>query len=332
MLYPLSAFITSEFSLINSPPDYWYEGRCPYTGQVLRLPRTGLACAIAHSLMAQLSQTPEFNQEGKMYGVLLVQTPAGQLGVLKAFSGLLAGQSLVEGWVPPIPGRERVALQEAQTLAALDRIKQQLLDLRQMPERQLLQAQLQAFSQQLAELNEIHRQRKQARQVQRQKLADVQGEALAVALETLDDQSRRDGLERRRLKQRRDDVLGPLRDAIAQADAQILALKRQRQGLSRQLQEQMHQTYCLTNFAGESQTLNILGRGSGLPTGTGDCCAPKLLQYAAVQGLTPLAMAEFWWGPARGDKAPGQFYGACEERCQPIMGFLLAGLPASDAD
>ncbi len=74
-----------------------------------------------------------------------------------------------------------------------------------------------------------------------------------------------------------------------------------------------------------------------MPTGTGDCCAPKLLHYAAIQGLKPVAMAEFWWGPvsADRDKVQGNFYGACAERCQPLMGFLLSGLqpnpPASRA-
>ena len=66
---------------------------------------------------------------------------------------------------------------------------------------------------------------------------------------------------------------------------------------------------------------------AGIPTGTGDCCAPKLLHYAASQGLKPIAMAEFWWGDGEtGRKIQGEFYGACEERCQPLMGFMLAGL------
>jgi tRNA pseudouridine32 synthase / 23S rRNA pseudouridine746 synthase len=87
----------------------------------------------------------------------------------------------------------------------------------------------------------------------------------------------------------------------------------------------MHAVYFLTNFAGKSRSLQQLVMG-GLPTGTGDCCAPKLLHYAATHNLKPLAMAEFWWGNATGDKIPGEFYGACLERCQPLMGFLLSGL------
>nr|WP_169154553.1 hypothetical protein [Brasilonema bromeliae] len=51
-----------------------------------------------------------------MYGVLLISLPTGEQKILKAFSGLLNGDSLVEGWVPPIPGRDQVALHEASTL------------------------------------------------------------------------------------------------------------------------------------------------------------------------------------------------------------------------
>jgi tRNA pseudouridine32 synthase / 23S rRNA pseudouridine746 synthase len=326
-MHPLSSFIEPGTPVPDEPPDYWYEGRCPYTGQILRLPRTGLARAIARALMAQLAAEQGAEVEGKMYGVLLVQTPEGNQAVLKAFSGLLQGQSQVEGWVPPIPGRDQVACEEAKTLAALDQIKQRLIALQQIPEREQCKAQSQEFEARLKALNQVHQQRKQQRQAQRQQIQAQEPEAAATALAALDEQSRRDKRERRRLKQERDRVLGPLGDAIAAADTEILTLKRQRKELSRQLQAQMHEAYRLTNFAGQSQPIQTLSP-NGLPTGTGDCCAPKLLQYAATQGLTPLAMAEFWWGcpSANGDRLPGHFYGACEDRCQPIMGFLLAGL------
>ncbi|MBD0268990.1 MAG: RluA family pseudouridine synthase [Cyanobacteria bacterium Co-bin8] len=327
MLHPLTAFIASHTAVPAEPPDYWYEGRCPYTGQILRLPRTKLARAIAHALMAQLAAERGSDTEGKMYGVLLVKNSKGDQAVLKAFSGLLEGQSQVEGWVPPIPGREQVACEEAKTLAALDQIKQRLIALQQLPEREKFRVQSQEFEARLKALTQVHRQRKQQRQAQRQQIQSHELGTVVTDLAALDEQSRQDGLERRRLKQKQAVVLGPLKDAIAAADSEILALKRQRKDLSRRLQAQMHETYRLTNFAGQSQSIDALAQ-SGLPTGTGDCCAPKLLQYAATQGLMPLAMAEFWWGrpSASGDKLPRQFYGACEDRCQPIMGFLLAGL------
>jgi tRNA pseudouridine32 synthase/23S rRNA pseudouridine746 synthase len=83
--------------------------------------------------------------------------------------------------------------------------------------------------------------------------------------------------------------------------------------------------YSLKNFAGASQAIADLST-QGLPTGTGECCAPKLLSYAAKHQLTPLTLAEFWWGKETAEKTPGNFYPACAERCQPILGFLLSGL------
>ncbi|MFN6032553.1 MAG: RluA family pseudouridine synthase, partial [Dolichospermum sp.] len=134
------------------------------------------------------------------------------------------------------------------------------------------------------------------------------------------------GIERRNIKRRQNEVLQPLQQIIAAADRRITELRQQRKELSRQLQTQMHAAYSLTNFSGQSLSLQQLLPG-GTPTGTGECCAPKLLHYAATHGLKPLAMAEFWWGNSSiENKVSGEFYGACLERCQPLMGFLLSGL------
>jgi tRNA pseudouridine32 synthase / 23S rRNA pseudouridine746 synthase len=318
------------FQLMQNMPTYWYEGYCPQTGELLRLPRARLVETIARDLMRQLAGDDREAGEGKMYGVLLVETTDGQQQVLKAFSGLLNGQSLVEGWVPPIPGREQVALEEAQTLAKLAAIKQELIALQQIPERQQYENLSQEFDLQLKSLNQNHQKSKQERQQKRQKFINVlTGEALAIALENLNEESRRDGIDRRRFKQQREAILKPLQYKIGQADTRIGELKQQRKTLSRQLQSQMHAAAWVTNFWGESIALKNLMPNGTMPTGTGDCCAPKLLHYAATHRLKPLAMAEFWWGGSspNGDKVQGEFYGACVERCQPMMGFLLSGLP-----
>nr|WP_228035732.1 RluA family pseudouridine synthase [Oculatella sp. LEGE 06141] len=312
----------------DSPVAYWYEGRSPQNGDRLRLPRTPLAEAIARGLMHHLCADEPC--EGKMYGVLLVKTPSGEQRVLKAFSGLLNGNSRVDGWVPPIPGRDQVALEEARTLAQLDALKQELIALQHLPERQQYGISRQSFETHLHTLALIHRQRKGDRHHQRQQMSiTLSGQTLALALEPLEEQSRRDGMERRQLKRQRDAALHPLQQVVEQADQRMHELKQQRKQLSRQLQSLMHSTYSLTNFLGTSLSIQQLMPHGSIPTGTGDCCAPKLLHYAAVQGLVPLAMAEFWWGAAstNGDKIQGEFYGACTERCQPLMGFLLSGLP-----
>jgi tRNA pseudouridine32 synthase / 23S rRNA pseudouridine746 synthase len=301
---------------------YSYEGDCPQSGERLRLPRTREVEAIAYTLMQQLSGNEQYAHEGKMYGVLLVESATGERQVLKAFSGLLRGSSVVEGWVPPIPGRDRVASLESETLAILADLKHEIITLQQKPERQQYHDLAQEFEARLQELAAAHRQRKEQRRCDRQNTHN------SHALEQLDQQSQQDGIERRNLKRERDAALNPLQLMIEQADAQIRELKRQRKERSQALQTQMYENYRLINFLGTSATLQQL-MPAGMPTGTGDCCAPKLLHHAAAHRLKPIAMAEFWWGTASADKVPGKFYGACVDRCQPLMGFLLSGLSAS---
>ncbi|MBE9095259.1 RluA family pseudouridine synthase [Tychonema sp. LEGE 07203] len=316
----------------NSKPidlscNYWYEGNCPQSGELLRLPRTRMSEELARGLMQYLAADDCFDREGKMYGLLLVEMPSGEQGILKAFSGLLNGCSVVEGWVPPIPGRSRVQGEEARALTQLEAMKQELIALNQLPQRQEYQALWSEFELQLQFLNEQHRNGKQQREQKRQLLSQtLASEALSIALEQLNQASRLEKIERRQLKRRRDETLQPLKLLIEAADERMRALKKQRKELSRELQAQMHAAYTLVNFLGKSRSLLQLMPAGAIPTGTGDCCAPKLLHYAAANNLKPLAMAEFWWGPPSGDKIQGEFYGACGDRCQPLMGFLLSGL------
>ncbi|MDJ0734197.1 MAG: pseudouridine synthase [Nostocaceae cyanobacterium] len=326
LLHPVSDFINPNATVNNSSPSYYYQGYCPQTGELLRLPRTPLAEKIAYGLMQHLAEDEIYSCEGKMYGILLVEMPDGQQRILKAFSGLLNGCSALEGWVTPIPGREEVALQEARTLGELENIKQELIQLQQLPQRQRYETIALEFQVRLQQMSTRHSDRKQQRKEKRQILYETLcGYPLTIALEKLEEESRGDGIERKLLKGERDEVLKPLKQEIDNADMRMRELKQQRKELSRQLQGQMHAAYSLMNFGGRSQTLQEL-MPQGLPTGTGDCCAPKLLHYAATHGLKPLGMAEFWWGSRNGDKVPGEFYGACRERCQPLMGFLLSGL------
>lgn len=109
-------------------------------------------------------------------------------------------------------------------------------------------------------------------------------------------------------------------------------LVEERRSLSQQLMKDLHAIYRLTNFRGETKSLKevFLGQG-GIPTGTGDCCAPKLLHYAARHRLTPLGISEFYLGrPNRSQtRQHGTFYPSCRGKCQPILGFLLCGLEES---
>ena len=326
-LHALLDFTDCHWESIDSHPNYWYEGRCPQSGELLRLPRTRMSEELARGLMQYLAADGAYDREGKMYGILLVEMPSGEQGILKAFSGLLNGCSLVEGWVPPIPGRDRVAFEEARTLTQLEAMKQELIALHQLPQRQEYEALFREFEVQMQVLSDRHRNCKQQRDEKRQLLCQtLAAETLEIALEQLNQESRLEKIERRQLKRQRDETLQPLKQLIEAADRRMRALKQQRKELSRELQTQMHAAYTLVNFLGKSRSISSLMPSNSIPTGTGDCCAPKLLHYAAANNLKPLAMAEFWWGPPSGDKIQGEFYGACGDRCQPLMGFLLSGL------
>lgn len=110
------------------------------------------------------------------------------------------------------------------------------------------------------------------------------------------------------------------------------ALQERRTQLSRELMKNIHKLYKLTNFRGQTVPLSeAVCTSDKLPTGIGDCCAPKLLNQAAQQNLIPLSMAEFYFG--RSNKSAtryhGRFYPPCADKCKPLLGFLLCGIPDS---
>ena len=109
--------------------------------------------------------------------------------------------------------------------------------------------------------------------------------------------------------------------------------------MSQELQLWLFQQYRLLNARGETKDLvevwqdyyntpRIRSRYPLPPGGTGDCCAPKLLQYAYLHHLTPVCMAEFWWGesPKSLIRHHAQFYPACRGKCKPVLTWMLQGL------
>ena len=64
------------------------------------------------------------------------------------------------------------------------------------------------------------------------------------------------------------------------------------------------------------------------PSGAGECCAPKLLQYALTHGMKPMQLAEFWVGaPSKTEiRQEGAYYAPCSGRCGPILRHMTQGL------
>jgi hypothetical protein len=102
----------------------------------------------------------------------------------------------------------------------------------------------------------------------------------------------------------------------------------ERKIISQKVLVDLYALYEVHNFKNEKRTLAEAFRiKKGIPNGTGDCCAPKLLNFAAKNKLKPLSIAEFFWGKetASGHKTEGEFYPSCTDKCQPLLGFMLCG-------
>jgi tRNA pseudouridine32 synthase/23S rRNA pseudouridine746 synthase len=113
----------------------------------------------------------------------------------------------------------------------------------------------------------------------------------------------------------------------------------QSKAMSQELQTWLFHQYQLLNARGETKDLvdiwqsyysrpKLRQKFPLPPGGTGDCCAPKLLQYAYQQGLKPVCMAEFWWGATTHTELRQHlnYYPACRGKCKPILTWMLQGL------
>ncbi len=117
-------------------------------------------------------------------------------------------------------------------------------------------------------------------------------------------------------------------ESLDDGSVEFSDVKMQRKHLSQNLMKDLQGLYLLRNFHGERKPLmDFFHHTNGPPTGAGDCCAPKLLNQAATLKLNPIALAEFFWGKSNrsNTRQHGSFYSSCEDKCLPILGFMLCG-------
>lgn len=115
----------------------------------------------------------------------------------------------------------------------------------------------------------------------------------------------------------------------------IDSLKLERKSRSQALQRWLFSHFVMLNANGEKRNLLDIFSETPLkfpPSGAGECCAPKLLQYAYLHGLRPVRIAEFWWGnsPRKEIRHHLHFYPACRGRCLPILTFMMQGLDVEE--
>jgi len=105
-----------------------------------------------------------------------------------------------------------------------------------------------------------------------------------------------------------------------------LVLVQQRRALSQSVLQELYSLYQFRCIDGSTKSFAEIFGSKLPPTGTGDCCAPKLLHSAFTHELRPISMAEFYYGlPNRsGNREHKVFYSPCDDKCQPLLKHMLA--------
>jgi tRNA pseudouridine32 synthase/23S rRNA pseudouridine746 synthase len=137
--------------------------------------------------------------------------------------------------------------------------------------------------------------------------------------------------ELRRKRQYHNQRIAQQESVVEEKEAYIRQLKEERKKRSDMLQQWLFRHFVMRNAKGEKRNLIDIFADTTTPippSGSGECCAPKLLQHAFIHHLNPLCIAEFWWGESpKGEiRKHRNFYPACRGKCLPILKFMLQGL------
>jgi tRNA pseudouridine32 synthase/23S rRNA pseudouridine746 synthase len=280
-----------------------------------------------------LNKKSEGLEIGKMFGVLVVQNELGKLGYLAAFSGKLAGHNDHNHFVPPIFNmfsKDGFFLKEEQEINKINE------ELEKLEESSVYKQQKSAYlqikeqgeneiSQLRAEMREGKKQRKKHRQDSQLSMTQTEYNLL---LEELSNESIQSKFALRDLSDKWNDELSTAETKLDELENKIRELRDRRAKKSAQLQQKLFNHYIFLNQYGEEKSLSPIFENTATkkpPAGSGECAAPKLLQYAFENKLTPIALAEFWWGasPSSEIRKHRYFYPACQGKCKPILGHML---------
>jgi tRNA pseudouridine32 synthase/23S rRNA pseudouridine746 synthase len=313
----------------------------PFSGALPHPLAVRAAAELKEYLRAHSEELPhDFSEKhrGKMFGVLVVQTPSGDIGYLKGFSGLLGDQWLVRDFVPPIFDLPTLNSFWPEEKSEIYRLNREIEALAKGDERQALVEQQRNLEAQLnhewSELDTRHREQKKKRHANREALEkEPDSSTKAASLAQLADESWNEKNERNRFKRRKREALNTLKAKQSALDVRKKQLAGERAERCAIAQEKILGCYRLENFEDESIMLEELFEPFPPPGGAGDCAAPKLIAYACRSNLKPLALAEFWWGrgSAGGERHHGAWYPSCRSKCEPILPWMLKGTPVEPA-
>ena len=293
-----------------------------------------LAAKEVQSYLTRQTAWKDELRQGKMFGVLIVQTEHGETGYLAAFSGILAGKNLHPFFVPPVydllqpQGFFKI---EEENISSINRnIRQLENDKAYAALSAELARTIQSAENILATAKAQLKEAKTAREQRRkEKELNAQEEAELIR------ESQFQKAEYKRLERSWKARITTLQTQTEDWERRISALKSERKTRSAALQQKLFEQFGMLNYRGEVKNLcEIFGQTvhKTPDAGAGECAAPKLLQQAYLHGWKPIAMAEFWWGdsPKTEIRHHGHYYPACKGKCEPILQHMLQGLQVEE--
>ena len=279
------------------------------------------------------------NPIGKMFGVLVVKNKTGQLGYLAAFSGKLEDESCPEPFVPPVFDLRTPNSFYRKGEQEIENINQQLTTLKNDPKYLHLKKIVKKKSKEIEEDLALQR-RKMKRSQKKRKLRkneafqNLAAKDFAILTTKLAQESFNDQFFYKELLAYYTHQTDQNRKELLSFETQIAALKKLRKETSALLQKTLFEKFQFLNSKKEPKALIDIFNNPEIkpPAGSGECAAPKLLQFAYKNELTPICMAEFWWGisPNSDIKKHQNFYPACQGRCKPILAHMLDGIPVDE--
>lgn len=301
----------------------------------------------ASSLTEEIDSNPLLRKifsEGKMLGVLVVDaigddpilrrsvTEDGSIiRYLAGFSGLAGGSNMVEGFVPPIFDLLDSEGHFKKEEAKIVEMNRRIADLEKGDE--LSQAKAKVTELKILMDNDLAKRKADLKLAkERRDKARAEGD---VNEEAFIKESQFGKAELRRSIQKWKVEIERARKALDELEEGIAILKEGRKKASEELQKWLFERYIVYNAEGSPRSIGEIFAAKGLvpPGGTGECAAPKLLQYAYSHKYKPLSIGEFWYGKdVSGNRVQGRFYPACHSKCGPLLGYMLQGLILDDED
>lgn len=269
-------------------------------------------------------------EKGKMIGVLVAEDENGNVGYMAAFSGQIADRDTLPGFVPPVfsylapdgyfkteeaeISRINKEISCMENCSELARLRQDLSD----TEREC-QAEIEAYKVRMAEAK------------LRRDEARLLGGMDAAKEAELIKESQYMKAELRRLKAKCKDMIAVRQGKVEAITDRVRQLKTERQQRSDSLQRWLFGRFVMMNSRGETKNLMEIFKDTAIgipPSGSGECCEPRLLQYAFANRLKPRAMAMMWLGnsPQGLVRNHESYYPACQGRCKPILQWMLEGI------